>query len=571
MSTTLTLQGQRIIESDEREQPFLVKFRLRFLRFVEVNKKRIKAIFVLLAFIGYFIYFGFAVRHSVKKAKALIVITSIVLAYLILARVNNIFRYEISKYIIKPIERFLKIRLVKWVVLWALFLALILYLGLSVVNSLRQLQSILGLIVFMLIPYFTSKNRHRIQWRPVIWGFATQFIMALIVLRWSVGYRAARFLSDELNKFLSYSFDGASQIFGDPVFIFHTAFFLVALITFLGAVMDVLFYLGVTEFVIKRIAYLISISAGITSVEAFGLVANIFLSVLETSLMIKPYVKKLTESEFHTFLVGAHSTIAGWAFGLFVLFGVNPQHLLTGALISAPAAIAISKLSWPETETSYYKTTEAIEVEKSSEKSVVEAMANGAKQAAKGVTAIILQIIAFMSLLDFLDTTIGWFGRRIGIKLSVQIIFSYLFVPFAWLTGIEWSECRAVSSLLGLKMLGNEVLAFIELGGIQQGDGIKLSEHAATLSTYALCGFSSFGTLAIFIGIWATIDPPRVRQVGSQFLRLFLNANLACFSTACIAGILYDESINNEKSKPSLIRAFFNLLPSYKDILQLVQ
>ncbi|CAD5118456.1 unnamed protein product [Dimorphilus gyrociliatus] len=570
MSTTVILQ-QRRIEISQRERPFIVKWRLKFQRFVEENKRKLKLIFLCLALIGYFIYFGLAIKHSAKKAKALIVITPIVVAYLIYAQIRDRYGDLIFKHIIQPVFAIFKRNLVKWIFLSGILVALVLYLGLGVLKTRRQLQSILGLTFYTIIPYFTSKHRRHIKWRPVIWGYATQFLMAVIVLRWKPGYNAARFLSDELNTFLSYSFEGAAQVFGDPVFILHTGFFLLALITFIGAVVDILFYFGVTKFVITKMAFIMSISANITAVEAFGLVANIFLSVLETSLMIKPYIKKLTGSEFHTFLVGAHSTIAGWAFGLFVLFGVNPQHLLTGALISAPAAVAIAKLSWPETEISNYKNSHEVEVEESNDRSVVEAMANGAKQAAKGVTAIMLQIIAFLSLLDFLDTTLGWIGRRIGIKLSVQIIFSYLFVPFAWLIGIEWSECRAVSSLLGLKMLGNEVLAFLELGGIQQGEGPKLSEHAATLTTYALCGFSSFGTLAIFIGVWSSIDPPRVAQVGSQFLRLFLNANLACFSTACIAGILYDEDIASEKSQPSIIRAFFNLLPSYKDILDLLQ
>jgi len=337
--------------------------------------------------------------------------------------------------------------------------------------------------------------------------------------------------------------------------------------------MSILYYLGITQTVAAKMGWFVQVTMKTTAIESLAVAANIFLNGMDTMLMLRKYLTRLTRSEFHCFLVGNHSTVAGFAFATFVMFGAPPEYLISASVMSAPASIAVAKLSYPETEESVTKRQEDVQLEKGDETNVIEAAANGSAIAAKTVTAVVINYISFMSILAFINAFLSWVGNHLGYpELSFEVICSYLFWPLSLVMGVEVSECREVAKLIGTKVFTSEMLAYQKLGGsIANG----LSPRSASIATYALCGFSSFSTLAIAVGVWNSLAPTKTNEMSNQMVRVITNANISCFLTACIAGLMYDPRVsdplmNKDNDTSALIEAVLGILPSYKDLLGLV-
>jgi len=427
-------------------------------------------------------------------------------------------------------------------------------------------------VLCLLVPLLTCKHPTKIVWRPVVWGLALQFILGIITLRWKPGYIAMKFLADQINTFLTYAFEGAALAFGDPFFLLHPLVMAVfPIVIYVGAVTGVLYWLGAVQAAVNKMSFFMRITLGTTGVESVNIILNIFLSVAESATMMKPFLPKLTASEFHCLVVGSHASIAGFAYPLFVIVGVDARHLLTASLMSAPAAVAISKLSFPETEQSHFKSEEDCTLDIKSSANLGEAMADSAYQAGKTCMSLLVQIIAFFSIYAFLDVCVAYFGSRVGIELSFEIIFSTLFHPVAYMLGVDWPESGQVASILGMKLTISEILAYLKLGSMRKAQ--ELSERASMLTTYAICGFSSFGTMAIFVGVWATIVPSRASELASLMPRVYMNTNISCFLTACVAGLLYNADVAWQDDSVTTgpgISGILDLLPSYRTLIDLI-
>ncbi|ELU12189.1 hypothetical protein CAPTEDRAFT_123339 [Capitella teleta] len=564
---------------------------------VSSHPKAIGRMVLMLMFVGYTIYFVFAVRYNAESARALIVLTALFVFCVVYCFIRDHFGNTIYKYCIGPVERALRKNWswLRWFVLPGILIAFIVYMSLSVIKEARQLQSLSGIVFFFFLEHITSKHPDKVRWRPVVWGFAMQFVMAIIVLRWKPGYEAIRWLSEQISTFIEYGYDGAAAIFGDPFLMLHPFVFMaMPLLVYVGAVMGILYYLGVTQAVAGKLAWLLQSTMGTTAIETLGVAGNIFLNGMDIMLMLRHYLTKLTKSEFHCFLVGNHATVAGFAFAIFVLFGAPPQHLLSAAVMSAPATIAITKLNYPETEESNTERQEDLELVDSEETNVIEAGANGATVAGSTVVAVVVNFIAFLGLLAFINATLSWAGGRVGFpELSFEVICSYLFWPLAFLIGIEVPYCREVAKLIGIKVFTSEILAYQELGQSLKGPlADSVSPRSAAIATYALCGFSGLSTLAIAVGVWNFLCPSKIKEMTSQMWRAIINANISCFFTACVAGqfnnrvtnagnthcfisgLMYDPSVMDEVSGPSNLANFLNwvlaLIPGYKDLMGLI-
>lgn len=564
-------------ENENQSHSKLVKFRMGLNKFYANNARGVIRGVLLVLLIGYSIYFGFAIRHSVNGAKPLIIITSIVVFFIFYYTIKAKFGKQIYRGVLRPIEMLVRRNgtILKYIFIPAIAIGIIFYLAFEVVKDVRQLQSLSGVIAFVLLLYMFSMYPDRINWRPVIWGFFLQFVMGVIVLRWKHGYNAVKWLSDRITQFINYSNEGAAAVFGDPFLLFHPFVFVgMPMLIYVGAVMSILYYFGLTQRVAGKVGWLMQLTLGTTAVETLSVSANIFLNGMDTMLMLRPYLDRLTRSEFHCFLVGNHATVAGFAFAIFVLMGAPPQHLLSAAVMSAPAAIAISKLSYPEIEESTTKTQKDVEVEKSSETNVMEAAANGAGIAGKTAMAVVVNMLAFVSMLGFVNATLAWLGNRVGIvQLSFQKICSYLLYPVSIVMGIEPSDAKEVGSLLGFKVFTSEILAYQELGDSIANN--RLSTRSAAIATYALCGFSGFANLAIAVGVWNAVCPSKTREMARQMMRAVVNANIACFMTACTAGLLYNPEFVPPQAPDNalggLISTILGLIPSFKDLMSLVE
>lgn len=408
--------------------------------------------------------------------------------------------------------------------------------------------SALGLLVFVGIAWAISTNRKAVRWRPVLWGIGLQLTLAVLVLRTAVGFRVFKWLGDLVTRFLDFSDAGAAFVFGDRFKDFYFAFKVLPTIIFFSAFISLLYHFGVLQRVVAGVAWVMMRTMGTSGGESLSAAANIFVGQTEAPLLIKPYVPSMTMSELHAVMTGGFATIAGGVMAAYISFGVPAEHLIAASVMSAPAALALSKLMFPETEESVTAGTVRVKVESPSANSI-EAAATGALDGMQLVLNVAAMLIGFLALLALLNALLGWAGGLFGYPgLTLELLFSYVLAPVAWLMGVPWQDCGQVGILLGKKTALNEFIAYADLKTLidngaavaagQAAPGPTISPRAVILATYALCGFSNFGSIGIQIGGIGGIAPDRKSDLAKLGLRAMIAGTLACFMTACIAGIL---------------------------------
>ncbi len=377
----------------------------------------------------------------------------------------------------------------------------------------------------------------------MLWGIALQLIFALLILKTTAGFAVFKFLGDVVSQFLNFSDAGAKFVFGDNFEEHFVAFKVLPTIIFFSSFITVLYHYGILQQVVKGVAWLMMKTMGTSGAESLSCAANIFVGQTEAPLLIKPYVATMTQSELHAVMTGGFATIAGGVMAAYISFGVSAEHLIAASVMSAPAALAISKLLFPETEKSLTAGVVQIEVEPTTA-NVIDAAAVGASEGMKLALNVAAMLIAFLGLLALVNALLGWMGARFGLpQLSLEWIFSYLLAPVAWLMGVPWADCGQVGVLLGKKTILNEFIAYLDLktlidNGRKSASLPTISERSQIIATYALCGFSNIGSIGIQIGGIGGIAPERQADLALLGIRAMIAGSLACFMTAAIAGML---------------------------------
>lgn len=414
----------------------------------------------------------------------------------------------------------------------------------------ERVISALGLVVFVALAWVLSANRRAVRWRPVLWGLALQFALAVIILKTSVGYVAFKWLGDLVAGFLDFSDAGARFVFGERFGEFFFAFKVLPTIIFFSSFITVLYYYGVLQRLVQGVAWLMMRTMGTSGAESLSCSANIFVGQTEAPLLIKPYVATMTRSELHAVMTGGFATIAGGVLAAYISFGVPAGHLIAASVMSAPAALAIAKLLFPETEESLTAGEVRVQVERPWANGV-DAAASGASDGMRLALNVAAMLIAFLALLAMANAFLGWAGGLFGMpQLSLEWVFARALAPLAWLMGVPWEDCGQVGVLLGKKTILNEFIAYLDLkvlidnaravaaGTAGAGSAPVISERAVVISTYALCGFSNIGSIGIQLGGIGGIAPTRQRDLARLGVRALVAGTLACFMTACIAGML---------------------------------
>ncbi len=396
--------------------------------------------------------------------------------------------------------------------------------------------ALVGMLVMLGIAWLLSTDRRAIRWRTVVTGTALQFGFALLILRTTVGQRSFDVATRAVTAFLDFTDAGASFIFGDNFTEHLFAFKVLPTIIFFSSFITVLYYLGVVQWVVKafaRVMVWVMATSGAESLSASG---NIFVGQTEAPLLIRPYVGKMTMSELMAVMTGGFATIAGGVLAAYVGMGVPAGHLIAASVMSAPAALVMAKLMFPETEESLTAGTVKLEVERPWA-NVIDAAAEGAGSGLKLALNVGAMLLAFISLIALVNAGLTHVGQWFGVDgLTLQAILGWLLRPLAWLMGVDWSEAGKVGSLLGLKTIVNEFVGYAELEKMVQAG--ELSKRAEIIATYALCGFSNFSSIAIQIGGIGGIAPERKQDLARLGLRAMVAGSLACFQTATIAGLL---------------------------------
>jgi CNT family concentrative nucleoside transporter len=410
--------------------------------------------------------------------------------------------------------------------------------------------SLLGLFVFVGISYLCSVNRQAVRWHPVLWGIGLQFILAVLILKTQPGFAVFEFLGKAVSQFLNFSDQGAKFVFGEDFQDHFIAFKVLPTIIFFSSFISILYHYRILQKVVESVAWVMMRTLKTSGSETLSCSANIFIGQTEAPLLIKPYISTLTNSELHAVMTGGFATIAGGVMAAYISFGIPAEHILAASVMSAPAALAISKLFYPETEISLTKGKVKIEVQPTSVNGI-DAAATGARDGMKLALNVAAMLIAFLGLLALINGILQGLGSFFGMpSLSLEGILGYLFAPIAWLMGIPLADCLQVGSLLGKKTVLNEFIAYLDLKQLiensqqlAQGKGAEntvytISDRAVIISTYALCGFANIGSVAIQIGGISAIAPERQADVARLGIRAMIAGSIACFMTACIAGIL---------------------------------
>ena len=403
----------------------------------------------------------------------------------------------------------------------------------------NQFTGIIGMGVLLGIAYILSENKKAINYRTISWGLGLQFIFAILILKTPIGKPLFSYVDKIINRLIGFADIGSEFVFGSQAenVGFHPAFESVAFrllptIIFFSALISILYHYGIIQFVIKFFSRLMEKTMRTSGAETLSVSANIFVGQTEAPLMIRPYVGGMTKSELVAVMVGGFATAAGGVLAIYAkwLDGIPgiAGHLMSASVMSAPAALVIAKIIYPET-----KKTQSIRSEIKSNQTTINAMdalGTGTVVGLKLAVNVGAMLISFISIIALLNYFLGIFG------FSIESVLGLIFSPLAWTMGIPWSECGAVGSLMGKKIVFTEFVAFSDLKLLI--DNQQISEKAAIISSYALCGFANFGSIGIQLGGIGGIAPERRKDIAQLISKAMVGGALASWLTATLAGIL---------------------------------
>jgi concentrative nucleoside transporter, CNT family len=409
---------------------------------------------------------------------------------------------------------------------------------------LPYLRGALGVTVMLLLAWALSSDRRKIPWRIIAWGIGLQLVFALFILKTPVGRAGFDVIRRGAARLISFSGEGAAFLFGvlgrpgpplelqdtsgNPVaFGFAVAFQVLPIIIFFSSLIAILYHFGVLQKVVQAFAFVMRKTMRISGAESLAVAANVFVGNVESPLVVRPYLSDMTLSELGAVMVAGFATIAGSVMAAYIGFGVDAGHLLAASVMSAPAAVMVAKLMFPETETPKTMAGATVHLD-DKPVNLIDAAASGAVQGLKVAATVGAMLIAFLSLIKMVNYFLGF------AHTSLESLLGYLFSPFAWCMGVEGKDVLAVGQLLGTKVAVNELVAYLHLVQVKSG----LADRSAVISTYALCGFANFGSVAIAIGGIGAISPKRRADLARLGLKAMLGGALASWLTASIAGMM---------------------------------
>jgi len=433
------------------------------------------------------------------------------------------------------------------------------------------LRGALGLLLIVGLAFVFSANRRRIDWKLVGAGILMQIVFAVLIFRVPVVRSAFEIIGNGFVRFLSFALNGAQFLFGDLAknsdavegtrhglgFLF--AFQALPTVIFFSSVTAGLYYLGVLQKIVYGFAWLMSKTMRLSGAESLSAAGNIFLGQTEAPLLVRPFIARMTQSELHCLMTGGMATIAGSVMGAYISFlgGTDPQqlvkyatYLLSASIMNAPAAIVMAKIFLPETEPEKIDTRLTVS-RQSIGVNLIDALATGASDGLKlalNIGAMLLAFIAIIYAINWIlvDGIGAWTGLNHWVQqstngaftgFSLQYIFGQVFRVFAFAMGVNWHETLYVGSFLGQKLVINEFVAYLSLAQVK-ASGV-LSEKTLLISTYALCGFANFSSIAIQIGGIGGMAPSRQADLSRMGMRALVAASLATMMTATIAGALF--------------------------------
>lgn len=398
---------------------------------------------------------------------------------------------------------------------------------------------IIGIFTLVGIAFLMSNNRSQINWRLVGLGLSLQLFFALFILKTPVGQPFFGAVDSTIKKLLSFSDAGSDFLFASfgtgmvegPLMNF--AFRVLPTIIFFSALMAIFYHWGIMQFIIKWIAKGMQKTLRTSGSETLSVSANIFIGQTEAPLMIRPFVSKMTNSELMAVMTGGFATVAGGVMAIYVkMLPDIPNiagHLMAASIMSAPAALVIAKIIYPETQDSLTAGDLKLEIDRPDD-NVMEAMSRGATDGMKLAVNVAAMLVAFVAVISMINALLGLFG------FSLQGIFGVIFKPLAWTMGVSWEEATTLGMLMGEKLILTELIAYSDLSTLRLEGAI--SDRTAIIASYALCGFANFASIGIQLGGIGGIAPERKKDLAKIGMKAMLGGAIASWLTATVAGIL---------------------------------
>ncbi|POR39236.1 Solute carrier family 28 member 3 [Tolypocladium paradoxum] len=414
--------------------------------------------------------------------------------------------------------------------------------------------SLFGMAVILFSFYLTSAARSRINWRTVIVGMLSQYVVGLFVLRTQVGYDIFKFIADRAGDLLGFARDGVAFLTSQQVSLLPMFFFgVIPAIIFFVSLVQVLYYIGFLQWFIEKFATFVFWALGVSGAEAVVAAATPFIGQGESAMLVRPFVPHMTKAEIHQIMTCGFATISGSVLVGYIGLGLNPEALVSSCIMSIPASLAISKLRYPETEETLTAGRVVIpDDDEHKAENALHAFANGAWLGIKIGGTIIASLLCILAAVGLINGLLTWWGHYLNIndpELTLQTILSYVLYPVAFLLGVARNgDLFMVSKLIAQKVITNEYNAFTMLTSPEYAG---LSDRSRLIATYAVCGFGNIGSLGIQIGILGQLAPSRGGDVSRLAVSALISGVMSTLTSATVAGLVVTTQLSNFDTKKS--------------------
>ncbi len=410
-----------------------------------------------------------------------------------------------------------------------------------------RLIGLLGIATILGVAYLLSNNRKAINYRTVGVGLLVQAILAVFILKVPLGRDIFRWLGEKVTKILSFSDEGAKFVFGlladdtklntvfpGSGFIFFMK--IIPTIIFVACLVNIFYYLGIMQWIVEKLAIGLNYIMRVSGAETLSNISSAFVGQVEAQIMIKPYLKGMTNSELMSSMTGSFACIAGGVMATYIMFGVPAPYLIAASIMAAPGALAIAKIMHPETEQP--ETQGVVKLETKKEFSnLVDAISAGCSDGLRVGLNVAAMLIGFLALIALVNFLLGKMGGIAGYPdLSLNTILGTLFAGFAWVMGVPGNESMTAGALMGTKLVANEFVAYLQLK--EYIDAGTLSPKTLAIVSFALCGFANFGSVGIQVGGISALEPSRRADLAKLGFRALIAGTLASYLSATLAGML---------------------------------
>jgi CNT family concentrative nucleoside transporter len=404
---------------------------------------------------------------------------------------------------------------------------------------LRILITFCGIAFLLGVAALLSSDRKAINLRTVGTAFGLQVAVAAVIMYSSAGLAALDAIVTGVRAVIGFGDVGIKFVFGQntaEILGFTIALNVLPVIVFFSALMSVLYYLGIMQFIVRILGGWVHKLVGTSHTESMSAVSNVFVGHTEAPLVVKPYLARMSDSELFAVMTGGCATIAGAVMAAYASMGVDLKYLITASFMAAPGGLLMAKMLMPETRASSAEFDAGEIDEEDKAVNVFDAIGTGAATGLKLALNVGAMLLAFVAIIALVNGILGAAGGYIGMDdLTLQMILGKAFAPVAFLLGIPWDEAVAAGSLIGQKFVLNEFLAYLSFVEIKD----SLSPHTQIVVTFALCGFANLSSIAMLMGGLGTVVPSRRKDIARFGLKAVIGGTLANLMSAALAGIFF--------------------------------